>query len=126
MEPTDERNHESHNEESPLLGDAGSSNTQPVGQHDVGILRRRPGMTSRSVLLCAALIITSAVVELSFLFQMLATNQIIEEILCSHIGLANPAVGEDCGNSEAVQAEIALLRGWQTTFDFVPGELTST
>lgn len=126
MEPIGEHDHNSYNEESPLLIDTGSSCTHPVVQQDDGVATRSSGLTRRSVFFCAALITTSAVVEMIFLFQMLATNQILEDIICDHIETGGPDGRLDCGNNEAVQSEIALLRGWQTTFDFIPGKRKAT
>lgn len=116
MDNTHEEVCESMNEQSPLLGH------ERVVQQGDETQSGRPSFASRSILFCATLIITASLVEMIFLFQMLATNQILEDIICSRIETSDRGDRIDCGNNADVQAEIAQLRGWQVTLDFIPGE----
>jgi len=54
------------------------------------------------------------------IFQAVPLNQVLEDIICRQLDLSPRSRG-NCGESNIMQAELALLRGWQTTLDLIPG-----
>lgn len=123
-------NDEEHvNEQSSLLCHTGPSMDENGVQHDDHadeIAPENSRLTRRAILLCTMLMVAAALIEVISLFQMLATNQILEDIICSHLGSRDQDVVINCAENEAVQAELALLRGWQVTFDYIPGKASSS
>lgn len=119
-------NDEEHvNEQSSLLCHTGPSMVEdgaPHNDHADEITTENSRLTRRTITLCTMLMVAAALVEVISLFQMLATNEILEDIICSHLGSRDQDIAINCGENEAVQAELALLRGWQVTFDYIPGK----
>lgn len=82
---------------------------------------KAPALTRRAVDLCALTILLLGVLSASGLFQDLPLNQVLESILCAQLHL-DEHVGIQCGESSVVQAQLAMLRGWQTVFNLIPGK----
>lgn len=82
---------------------------------------KAPALTRRAVLLCAAMILLLGLLSIGGLFQALPLNQVLEGLLCAELHLDGPA-NIQCGENSVVQAELAMLRGWQTVFSLIPGK----
>jgi MFS family permease len=53
-------------------------------------------------------------------------SQVLEEIICRGTLLPEiPATNDPRCKDKAVQSELSLIRGWQATFDIIPGLLTA-
>lgn len=82
-------------------------------------------MRNRAIVLCYAFIIF---IEVGAYLQISPLNAVVEQRICRkyypdiHIdsGFASSAQDARCKNAQ-VQGELAMLRGWQSMFDFVPG-----
>jgi hypothetical protein len=102
-------------EASPLLS---TNNTNSRASNDTSDGRRltySPGGVITNALVIALI----ASVEAGSILQLVPLNQIVEKIICENAH--QPA--STCGENSDVQAELALLRGWQSTFDLLPGQL---
>ncbi|EFY84113.1 MFS transporter, putative [Metarhizium acridum CQMa 102] len=75
----------------------------------------------RSMLLCSLPIILIVFIESSSILQSVPFNQVLEENICRRMyaDSTRPNISQ-CGDDNAVQAELATLQGWQTTFDLIP------
>ncbi|PMB64228.1 hypothetical protein BM221_010022 [Beauveria bassiana] len=67
----------------------------------------------------------SICMEISNILITIPLNQILESIICRQL-VSDHASGIDprCKN-ENVQRELSFIRGWQLTFDLIPGLLTA-
>lgn len=90
-------------------------------QRSIRTKGKAPHLTRRAVDLCAAIILLLGLLSVSGLFQSLPLNQVLESILCAQLHL-DGYTGIQCGENSVVQAELAMLRGWQTVFSLVPGK----
>jgi hypothetical protein len=79
------------------------------------------------ITLCLILIV---LVEIGAYLQTAPLNELIEQIICNeHIAkleggsLIDPQ--DPRCKSARVQGKLAMLRGWQSTFDCIPGKLAS-
>lgn len=72
---------------------------------------------------CILLII---LLELGAYLATIPLNQVLEEIICRNLEPHLPPDTDDprC-KDKAVQAELSIVRGWQSTLDFIPGLLTA-
>ena len=105
-----------YDEESPLLERASAL---PPSKSS---WRRR--LDQHVVILCFILII---LLEIGVYLQLAPLNELVEQIICRDylaehkergmLGLQDPR----CKNAE-VQGKLAMLRGWQSTFDCIPGK----
>lgn len=74
---------------------------------------------------CFALLV---LIEIGAYLQATPFNKILEDIVCRgyYPELANTSPGTDVDDarckSKAVQSELATLRGWTMTFDYIPGQ----
>lgn len=56
--------------------------------------------------------------------QSIPLNQVLEDNICRSARASHRiSGGATCGDSEYVQGELALVKGWKETLDLVPGEL---
>ena len=107
------------NEESPLLGhdvEIGSSGTAQIPS--------RLSLLRRNVYVLAFLLLI--LIEIGDYLLTAPVNMILESIICRDYYPELAVVGGLSDNprckSEAVQSELATLRGWTMTFDYIPGE----
>jgi hypothetical protein len=113
-------------EQSPLLGNGHRDEAEPSPRQPPP-----PEGFNRGALLyvglCVALVM---VMEAGLFMQSIPINQVLEDIICRQkLGMTpgkSGLPGNDndprCGSDPDVQGELALLRGWQYTFDIIPGE----
>lgn len=102
-------------EESPLLLNSNTHSRESNEPSGVRRLSYSPGGLITITLVIA--LIASA--EAGSILQLVPLNQVLEKIICENAH--QPA--STCGENADVQAELALLRGWQSTFDLLPGQL---
>lgn len=89
----------------------------PDGSNEPDTCEANPKFSRRNMLLCGGFILLLTLLECSGNLRLVPLNQILEGIICRH---QYPERDTDCSNSEAVQAELALLKGWQNTIDVIP------
>lgn len=107
----------SQDEHSPLL-----TSDRPTERQDNG---GRSSLVSQLLPVSLA-ILTLIIVESGAMLQGIPLNQVLEDIICRNFyaknRLGGPPLEENCKNNRVVQGELAILRGWQATFDLIPGE----
>lgn len=110
-------------EQTPLIASQDDSN-EPPREPSPSPPRARPGL--RQVGIVSACIFLIILTELGAYLATIPLNQVLEEIICRnfHPDLLLDPNDPRC-KDRAVQTELSLLRGWQMTFDFVPGLLTA-
>jgi hypothetical protein len=117
-------------EASPLLGANGQTlhSSERTSLHEPQGVVHSGGDTSRkrqlyiTILIFILLILTNT----SGLLQSSAQVQLFENIYCSQYytgspSSASPVNGRSC-KIDTVQANVTLLRGWKSFFDFLPGK----
>lgn len=96
-------------ESAPLLGDAESEQQS----------KRSPFTQPISALNIAVYISYFIALELGQAFPANAFHQVVEENLCR--GLHGRTDADYCGAADDVQSELAVLMGWYTTAQLIPG-----
>ncbi|KAK1564011.1 major facilitator superfamily domain-containing protein [Colletotrichum navitas] len=72
---------------------------------------------------CILLII---LIELGAYLATIPLNQVLEDIICHNLNWdLPPNAGESRCKTKAVQNELSIIRGWQSTLDFIPGLMTA-
>jgi len=103
------------NEASPLLG-SDRSDEQSSNEESVALF---------SQLLPVGLAISMLIfLESGSMIQEIPLNQVLENIICQNFHRSdwpNLTAAKDCSSDRNVQGELATLRGWQATFDLIPG-----
>lgn len=71
-------------------------------------------------------IILLVLIEFGAYLATIPLNQVLEENICQrlHLGVALAPNDPAC-KDKSVQSELSLIRGWQSTFDFIPGLLVA-
>lgn len=85
-----------------------------------GVERPAAASLQRDMVLCAPFLMLLVLIVAGSIFQAVPLNQVLEDIICRQLDLSPRSRG-NCGESNIMQAELALLRGWQTTLDLIPG-----
>lgn len=72
---------------------------------------------------CISLVV---LVEFGAYLATIPLNQVLEENICKrmHLGAALAPNDPRC-KDKSVQSELSVIRGWQSTFDFIPGLLVA-
>jgi hypothetical protein len=84
---------------------------------------RSPALGSLGlVALCFAL---NILLEAGLYLIAIPLNQILEEIICRNILPTLAGASDPRCKDSIVQSELSLIRGWQVTFDIIPGLLTA-
>ncbi|WQF90194.1 Putative major facilitator superfamily, MFS transporter superfamily [Colletotrichum destructivum] len=71
---------------------------------------------------CIFLII---LIELGAYLATIPLNQVLEEIICHNLQRLQPNVNDLGCKDKTVQDELSIIRGWQSTLDYIPGLLTA-
>ncbi|TDZ21047.1 Efflux pump ustT [Colletotrichum orbiculare MAFF 240422] len=97
----------------PLAAPLSASTTKSTQQ------RKSLGIVTTCILLIILL-------ELGAYLATIPLNQVLEEIICRNLDPhLPPDTDEPRCKDKAVQAELSIVRGWQSTLDFIPGLLTA-
>ncbi|KAJ0336727.1 hypothetical protein COL922a_007618 [Colletotrichum nupharicola] len=97
----------------PLAAPLSASTTKSTQQ------RKSLGIVTTCILLIILL-------ELGAYLATIPLNQVLEEIICRNLDPhLPPDTDEPRCKDKAVQAELSIVRGWQSTLDFIPGLFTA-
>lgn len=126
MAPTDSTPNPRRDETSPLLAARGSDDLVPRSQqgHDAdGAAHGRKHGVANPAAWAAIFMVFIILLEAGASLIVIPVNEILETIICRNhhptleIGRNSPI----CKDPD-VQAELTMLRGWQNTLEFIPGE----
>lgn len=106
-------------EQTPLLESTpDTQNTSRSNNQD------RPALIQLGTLsVCISLLV---LIEFGAYLATIPLNQVLEENICRqmHLG-ATLAPNDPRCKDKSVQSELSMIRGWQSTFDFIPGLLVA-
>jgi hypothetical protein len=113
-------------ETTPLLAMTHVSD-DPISGPDHGLYNRptcSERVTVKPAVWGAVFVIFIILLEFGAYLIVLPLNQILEHIIChNHYPMVDfGSEGREMCKDMDVQGELALLRGWQTTLEFIPGE----
>ncbi|KAF5130009.1 Efflux pump ustT [Metarhizium anisopliae] len=109
------------NEQQPLIKtDSHSDNddAQALAPHGSKSVFR----PSSAVTACFAL---NILLEVGLYLIAIPMNQVLEDIICHNVSPAAPGASDARCKDTAVQSELSFIRGWQVTFDTIPGLVTA-
>jgi MFS family permease len=112
------------NERAPLLGPPPlAANPKPAvcstnDNHNRALLKQLGQLS-----VCIVLII---LIEFGVYLATIPLNQVLEQNICQHLHPGKTVAPNDpiC-KDKAVQTELSMIRGWQSTFDIIPGLLAA-
>lgn len=86
-----------------------------------------PSSTQRRLGIIITCILLIILLELGAYLSIIPLIQVLEEIICNqfHPDRTPGPEGDAICKDNAVQTELAFIRGWQSTLDFLPGVLTA-
>ncbi|OAA38902.1 Major facilitator superfamily domain, general substrate transporter [Metarhizium rileyi] len=108
-----------NNEQQPLM------RTGSLGGDDIPSLPAQPSAPRPlgMVTTCFAL---NILLEVGLFLITIPLNQVLEEVICQHsVSPRLPRANAARCKSKVVQSELSFIRGWQVTFDIIPGLLTA-
>lgn len=109
-------------ERSPLIAPPAGRNESSQASH-VPLTQPKAPKRLGIVATCILLII---LIELGAYLATIPLNQVLEENICDRFHPQRPTHPDDhrCKDKD-VQAELSIIREWQSTLDFIPGLLTA-
>lgn len=107
------------NEQQPLIQtDSHSNNDDALAPHGSKSAFR----PSSAVTACFAL---NILLEIGLYLIAIPMNQVLEGIICHNVSPAAPGPSDARCKDTTVQSELSFIRGWQVTFDTIPGLVTA-
>lgn len=118
-------------EATPLLGANGrtldSSERAPFQEHQGVVAADGDASRKRQLYITILIFILLILTNTSGLLQSSAQVQLFENIYCSLYYTGSPSSAPPVNGSsckiDTVQANVTLLRGWKSFFDFLPGKV---
>ncbi|EXV03955.1 MFS transporter [Metarhizium robertsii] len=109
------------NEQQPLIKtDSHSNNDDAQAQAPHG--SKSAFRPSSAVTACFAL---NILLEVGLYLIAIPMNQVLEGIICHNVSPAAPGPSDARCKDTTVQSELSFIRGWQVTFDTIPGLVTA-